>query len=64
MQVYTFSNRGTDITAGKYYDYHPVRENDNDIGWITDDAGFDIVIKLDECAHLDGDSWVLVEDVQ
>jgi len=63
MQVYTNSNKGVDITPGKMYDFEPIRAHEEPptIGYIKDDEGYQIVIRLDGwCAHLGRDKWELV----
>lgn len=58
-QVYTNSNKGVDITAGKYYDYQPSGSVEH--GYIEDDRGNHIFIRLKSCHHLLMDDWILVE---
>ena len=61
MKVKTAYTKGTDITAGKWYE---VDEETCIIPYITDDVGFDIGICITlPCEHLDCEgTWETDED--
>lgn len=59
-QVYTDSNKCSYITAGKFYDFTPAG-GDESLGYIVDDMGDKIIIRPEECNHIMGDSWTVVE---
>lgn len=47
------------LTVGKEYE---LDENARGNGWITNDIGFNSYIRMNDCCHLNGGSWEIVDE--